>query len=59
VPFESFAPGRIVKTFPEVLDALRREDLQADKVATFAERHFAHLDGSSTDRVIDDLILGR
>jgi CDP-ribitol ribitolphosphotransferase len=59
VPFESFAPGRIVKTFPEVLDAIRRDDLQAEKVATFAERHFAHLDGSSTDRVIDDLILGR
>jgi hypothetical protein len=29
-----------------------------EKVAAFATRHFAHLDGGSTDRVID-LALGR
>lgn len=57
VPFESFVPGRIVRTFPELLDAIRREDYESDKVAAFAARHFAHLDGGSTDRVIDELIL--
>jgi CDP-ribitol ribitolphosphotransferase len=58
VPFESFVPGRIVRTFPEMLDAIRRDDYQAEKVADFARRHFAHLDAGSTDRVIDQLILG-
>jgi CDP-ribitol ribitolphosphotransferase len=58
VPFESFVPGRIVRTFPELLDAIRRDDYQAAKVADFAARHFAHLDAGSTDRVIDQLILG-
>jgi CDP-glycerol glycerophosphotransferase (TagB/SpsB family) len=53
VPFEEFVPGRIVQTFDELLDAIRREDYQADKVAAFARRHFDHLDGGSTDRVID------
>ena len=57
VPFESFVPGRIVRTFAEMVDAIRRDDYEADKVAEFAARHFAHLEGGSTDRVIDLLIL--
>jgi len=59
VPFEEFVPGRIARTFPEVLDAIRHGDFQVEKVGEFARRHFAHLDGSSTDRVIDELVLGR
>lgn len=58
VPFETFVPGRIVRTFPEMLDAIRRDDYEAEKVADFATRHFAHLDAGSADRVIDQLILG-
>ncbi len=57
VPFETFVPGRIVTTFEELLDAIRRDDYEAHKVAAFAARHFAHLDGGSTDRVIDELII--
>jgi CDP-ribitol ribitolphosphotransferase len=52
-PYESFVPGRIVRTFDELLDAIRREDYQLEKVEPFAHRHFDHLDGGSTDRVID------
>ena len=59
VPFESFVPGRIVRTFPELLDAIRRDDYQLEKVAAFAETHFAYHDAGSTDRVIDQLILAR
>ena len=58
VPFEEFVPGPIVRTFPQLLDVIRRGDLQQDKVQAFAAKHFAHLDGRSTDRVID-LALGR
>ena len=59
VPFESFVPGRIVRTFAEMVDAIRRDDYEASKVDDFAARHFAHLDSGSTDRVIDQLILAR
>lgn len=59
VPFHEFVPGRIVTTFDELLQAIRDEDYQVDKVVAFAKKHFDHLDGSSTDRVIDELILGR
>ena len=58
VPFESFVPGRIVRTLPDLLEAIRHDDYEVEKVAAFATRHFAHLDGGSTDRVIDELILG-
>jgi CDP-ribitol ribitolphosphotransferase len=52
-PYEEFVPGRIVRTFEELVDAIRRADYQVEKVARFAARHFDHLDGSSTDRVIE------
>jgi len=57
VPFEAFVPGRIVRTSDALLDAIRREDYEAEKVAAFVAAHFAHLDGSATDRIIDDLVL--
>lgn len=59
VPFESFVPGRIARTFDDVLAAIRDDDYEADKVEPFARRHFDHLDGSATDRVIDEIILAR
>ena len=59
VPFEEFVPGRIARTFDEVLLAMQREDYAAEKVAAFARRHFDHLDGTATDRIIDELIVRR
>jgi CDP-ribitol ribitolphosphotransferase len=59
VPFERFVPGRIVRTFPELVDAIRRDDYEIDRVAAFAEAHFAYLDAGSSDRVIDQLVLRR
>jgi CDP-ribitol ribitolphosphotransferase len=58
VPFTEFVPGRIAHTFDDVVDALRTGELEFDKVPVFARRHFDHLDGGATDRVIDELILG-
>jgi CDP-ribitol ribitolphosphotransferase len=59
VPFEEFVPGRIARTFDELLAAIRDDDYEAEKVAAFARRHFDHLDGRATDRIIDELILSR
>jgi len=59
VPFEEFVPGRIARTFAEVVQAIRDDDYEFAKVAPFARRHFDHLDGRATDRVIDQLVLGR
>lgn len=59
VPFSEFVPGRIAHTFDEVTAALRTGELEFEKVPVFARRHFDHLDGGATDRVIDELILAR
>lgn len=59
VPFNEFVPGRIARTFDEVLASLRDGEFEFEKVPAFARRHFDHLDGGATDRVIDQLILGR
>ena len=56
--FTAFAPGKIVRTFSALLEAIRTEDFQTEKVAEFAAKHVRYLDADSTDRVIDQLILG-
>ncbi|HET7026335.1 MAG TPA: CDP-glycerol glycerophosphotransferase family protein [Candidatus Limnocylindrales bacterium] len=53
VEYESFVPGRIARTFPELLDAIRRDDYERDKVPPFAARYLALVDGRSADRIID------
>jgi CDP-ribitol ribitolphosphotransferase len=57
VPYEEWVPGRIVRSFPELVDAIRRGDFAADRLDRFIERHFDHLDGGAADRIIDQLIL--
>jgi CDP-ribitol ribitolphosphotransferase / teichoic acid ribitol-phosphate polymerase len=59
VPFEEFVPGPIVRTFDDLLQLVRSHRYDATEVAAFARRHFDHLDGSATDRVIDELILAQ
>jgi hypothetical protein len=38
---------------------MRSDDFQAEKLDAFVERYFSRLDGSATDRIIDQLILDR
>jgi CDP-ribitol ribitolphosphotransferase / teichoic acid ribitol-phosphate polymerase len=58
-PYETFVPGRIVRSFDELMTAIRARDYQAEKVEPFARRHLPSEPGSATDRIIDQLILGR
>ncbi len=57
--FTAFVPGKIVRTFSALLEALRTGDFEAEKVERFAAEHLRYLDAGSTDRVIDQLVLGR
>ncbi len=56
-PFETFVPGRAVRTFDALIQAIRLDDYEAHKIGPFVARHFVHLDSGSTDRVIDRLIV--
>ncbi|MEX2185112.1 MAG: CDP-glycerol glycerophosphotransferase family protein [Chloroflexota bacterium] len=58
VRYEDFVPGRIVRTFDELLDAIRRGDVGSERLAAFRATHLGQFDGNATDRVID-LIVGR
>ncbi len=57
-PFDTFVPGKIVKTFNELLTAIETLDFEHEKVEPFRNKNFEYQDGRSTDRVIDWLILG-
>ena len=57
MPYEDFVPGRIARTFDELVAAIRAQDFQVEKVAPFARSQFTYVDGRATDRVID-LLLG-
>ncbi len=57
-PYAEFVPGRIVRTFDELLAAIRASDFEQDKVRPFARRHIPAEPGSATDRIIDQLVLG-
>ena len=58
-PFAPFVPGKIVRSFDELMAAMEAEDYEHEKVAPFCYRNFEFRDGHSTDRVIDWLILGQ
>ncbi|NTW71644.1 MAG: hypothetical protein HGA49_05320 [Eubacteriaceae bacterium] len=51
--FESFVPGKICRTFDDLLEAIKNEDYEFEKVGIFRDKFFEHTDGKSTDRVID------
>src|SRR5699024_3317536 len=57
--FESFVPGKITRSFDELLGALKDEDYEYEKVERFKKLNFEFLDGGSSDRVIDWLILDK
>lgn len=59
VDYAAFVPGRIVRTFADLLDAIRREDHGAERLAAFRATHLDRFDGQATDRVIDLIIAGR
>ncbi len=53
VDYREFVPGRIVRTFDEMLEAIRRDEYEPEKLAAFRATHLDHFDGLATDRVID------
>jgi CDP-ribitol ribitolphosphotransferase len=58
-PYEESAPGKVVYTFDELLEAIEKKDFEEEKVAQYVEHHFDHIDSNASDRVIDWLILGK
>ena len=57
-PYEDTVPGKIVKRFDDLLDALAKEEYSKEALEAFVKKNFTYTDGKATDRVIDQLILG-
>ena len=58
-PYEDLVPGKIVYDFDELLTAMKNEDYDYHKMDAFIKKNFKYTDGKATDRVIDQLILGK
>lgn len=49
------APGKVCDTFEEMMEALRSEDYEVEKIYQFVEDNFANYDGHATDKAIDKI----
>ena len=56
-PYEESAPGKVVYTFADLLEAIRNKDFEEEKVQEYVDHHFDYIDTHACDRVIDWLIL--
>lgn len=57
VKFEEFVPGKIVKTFDDLMYSIETNDFEQEKIKDFKNLYFKYQDANSTDRVIDQIIL--
>lgn len=58
-PYDELVPGKIVYDFDELIEAMKNEDYDFHKMDAFVKKNFKYTDGRATDRVIDQLILGK
>ncbi|WP_232818682.1 CDP-glycerol glycerophosphotransferase family protein [Exiguobacterium flavidum] len=57
--FESFVPGPIVRTCDELIERIQSGDFDIEKVERFANHFFEHQDGKSSERFVDQILLGK
>ncbi len=54
--FRSFVPGKICKSFDEMIEAVNTSDFETDKIPTFRSKYFDYTDGKSSQRVADAIL---
>lgn len=54
--YESYVPGKVVKTTDEIISAIRKGDFDEEKNAAFREFNFDYYDGRSSARLADFLL---
>ncbi|WP_077623398.1 CDP-glycerol glycerophosphotransferase family protein [Sediminibacillus massiliensis] len=55
--YHSFIPGPLAKTTEDLIRTIHQEDYKMDKIEPFINYFFDHIDGQSSRRVVDQLIL--
>lgn len=54
-PYVDFVPGKIVKSFDELILALYSKDFESEKIEGFISKHFKYTDGLSSKRLVNDV----
>ena len=49
------APGKVCDTFEEMMDAMRDEDYEVEKIYQFVKDNFANYDGCATDKALQKI----
>jgi len=55
--YHSFIPGPLAKTTEQMISIIQKEDFKMEKIEPFVDYFFEDLDGKSTERVVDELII--
>lgn len=55
---KKYAPGKICDSFEELMDTLKNEDYEIDKLYKFIDNNFGEYDGHACDKVIDKILIG-
>lgn len=56
--YHSFIPGPLVKTTSDIIRTIERKNFELNKIKPFVHYFFDDLDGKSSERVIEHIILG-
>lgn len=51
--YKLYVPGKICTSVHTLIDAIKNEDYQSEKIAPFRDMFFDKLDGKSTDRIVE------
>ncbi|MBR6512752.1 MAG: CDP-glycerol glycerophosphotransferase family protein, partial [Clostridia bacterium] len=46
-------PGKLAQTQDEVIEAIKNNDFETERIKPFKEKFFDHFDGKSTERVVE------
>lgn len=58
-PYEESIPGKLCRSFDDVIAAIENKDFEGEKVEAYVEHHFDYFDTHASDRVIDWFLLGQ
>ncbi|MCJ1991847.1 hypothetical protein GYN14_04965 [Lactococcus piscium] len=57
IPVKESAPGKVVDTFSELLEALKQKDYEFDKTTKFADAYFPNNINDASDKIVEEIIL--
>lgn len=57
--YESYVPGRVAKTFSEVIDAIKEPENTKEKLDEFRKFNFDYVDCNNTKRIFERIILSK